>query len=317
MLYAKIVNMKLISVMTACYNEEENIEEVYKRVKGIFETLPQYKYEHVFIDNASTDKTILILKDIAKHDKNVKIIVNSRNFGWIRSPFYALRQCQGDAVILLVSDLQDPPEMIKDFIKKWEEGYKIVVGIKKQSKENPLMFAIRKIFYNLLCKLSEIELIPNFSGFGLYDKDIIGILRTIDDPYPFLRGLISTIGFDVAKIEYTQSKRKKGRSVSSFYSLYDAAMLGFTNHSKVPLRIATMIGFAISLVSILIALVYTIYKLLFWNSFNLGMAPLVIGIFFFSAVQLFFIGILGEYIGAIHTQVHKRPLVIEKERINF
>lgn len=309
--------MKLISVMTSCYNEEENIEQVYERVKEVFKTLPHYRYEHVFIDNASTDRTVPILKGIAKHDPNIKIIVNSRNFGWIRSPFHALKQCQGDAVITMVADLQDPPEMIKDFIKKWEEGFKIVIGVKKQSKENPLMFAIRKFFYYLLCKLSEVELIPNFNGFGLYDKKIIEILRTIDDPYPYIRGLISYIGFDIAKIEYVQQKRAKGRTTSNLYSLYDAAMLGITNHSKVPLRLATMLGFFLAAISVFIAFGYFIYKLLFWNSFNLGMAPLIIGFFLFASIQLFFIGILGEYIGAIHTQVLKRPLVIEKERINF
>jgi glycosyltransferase involved in cell wall biosynthesis len=309
--------MKLISVVTGCYNEEENIAEIYRQVKEVFGKLPQYQYEHIFIDNASKDRTVPILKEIAAKDKNVKIIINTRNFGHIRSPYYGLLQTKGDAVIAIAADLQNPPEMILDFIKKWEEGSKVVIGVKKKSQEFPLMSAIRNLFYNIIGKLSEIEQIPNFTGFGLYDKKVIDILSSIDDPYPYFRGLISDIGFEMAKVEYVQPARKKGRSKNNFYSLYDLAMLGIINHSKVPLRIATMLGFLISLASILVATGYFIYKLIFWSSFSVGIAPLVIGFFFFASVQLFFIGILGEYIGSIHTQVLKRPLVIEKERINF
>lgn len=309
--------MPLISVVTPCYNEEANIEEVYRQVKGIFATLPNYSYEHIFIDNASKDRTVDILKGIAKDDRNVKIIVNSRNFGYIRSPYYGLLQANGDAAVLLVADLQDPPDMIKDFIKKWEEGYKIVLGVKTQSKEMAAMFLIRKIYYNLISKLSEIELTKNNQGFGLYDRRIIEILRGIDDPYPYFRGLISEIGFESVKIEYTQQRRKRGITSSNFYKLYDVAMLGITSHSKVPLRLATMLGFFMSALSLLIAIGYFIAKLTLWYEFPLGMAPVVIGLFFFSSIQLFFIGILGEYIGSIHTQVLKRPIVIEKERINF
>lgn len=309
---------KIISIMTPCYNEEENIIEVYKRVKEIFaKKLSGYSYEHVFVDNASKDLTVPRLKEIAARDKNVKIIVNTRNFGPVRSPFHGMRECQGDAVISLVADLQDPPELIVDFIKKWEEGYKVVVGVKKNSQEAGWMFAIRNIFYRIIGALSDVEQVRGFTGFGLYDKKVIAVLRTIDDPYPYHRGLIADIGFEMAKIEYTQPKRWRGRNKINFYTLYDVAMLGITNHSKVPLRLATMLGFLISLLSILTALGYLIYKLVFWNSFDVGVAPLVIGFFFFASVQLFFIGILGEYIGSIHTQVLKRPLVIEKERINF
>jgi glycosyltransferase involved in cell wall biosynthesis len=309
--------MKLISIVTACYNEEENIEELYAQVKEVFSRLPGYHYEHIFIDNASKDRTVRILKDIASKDKNIKIIVNTRNFGHIRSPFYALLQARGDAAVSLVADLQDPPSMIPEFIKRWEEGSKIVIGVKKASKESRLIYAVRQAFYKLLGTLSEIEQVKNFTGFGLYDKKIIEILRSIDDPYPYFRGLITDIGYDIGRIEYVQPKRKKGRTTNTFYSLYDLAMLGITNYSKVPLRLATMIGFLISILSLIIALVYLVYKLIFWQNFQLGIAPLVIGIFFFSSVQLFFIGIIGEYIGAIHTQVMKRPLVIEKERVNF
>lgn len=309
--------MKLISIVTPCYNEEENVENVYKQVKEVFNGLEGYTYEHIFIDNSSTDMTVSILRRIAKVDNNVKIIVNSRNFGHIRSPYYAILQANGDAVILLVADLQDPPPMIIDFIKKWEEGYKVVLGVKAQSQESPIMFAIRKLYYNLINKLSNIQLTKNNTGFGLYDKKIIEILREIKDPYPYFRGLISDIGFESAKIEYNQPSRKRGITKNNFYTLYDIAMLGITNHSKVPLRLATMIGFGMSAVSLGIAIFYLITKIIFWNSFSLGMAPIVIGLFFFSSVQLLFIGIIGEYVAAIQTQVQNRPLVIEKERINF
>lgn len=309
--------MKLISVMTACYNEEENVAELYRQVKNVFQKLPNYHYEHIFIDNASTDNTVAILKNIAQDDKNIKIIVNARNFGHIRSPFYALLQAKGDAVISIVADLQDPPELIAEFLKKWEQGFRIVIGVKKSSQESKIMFGIRKLFYNFIGKLSEIDQIKNFTGFGLYDKRIVDILKTFDDPYPYFRGLICEIGFERAIVEYSQPRREKGITKNNFYTLYDMAMLGITNYSKVPLRIAVMLGFLVSFISILVAMGYLAYKLIFWDSFNVGMAPLVIGLFFFSAVQLFFIGIIGEYIGSIQTQVMKRPLVIEKERINF
>lgn len=309
--------MKLISVVTACYNEEDNVAEICWQVKDVFAGLKDYHYEHIFIDNASRDRTVPILKELAQKDKNVKIIVNTRNFGHIRSPFYGLLQARGDAVISIVADLQDPPGLIVDFINKWAEGYKVVAGVKRQSQEAPLMFGVRRLFYNIIGRLSEIDQVQNFTGFGLYDKQVIDILRSIDDPYPYFRGLISDLGFDIARIEYSQPARRGGRTKNNFYSLYDMAMLGITNHSKAPLRLATMLGFLVAAFSTLFALGYLIYKLIFWNSFSVGIAPLVIGLFFFSAVQLFFIGIIGEYIGAIHTQVLKRPLVIEKERINF
>jgi glycosyltransferase involved in cell wall biosynthesis len=309
--------MRLISIVTPCYNEEENVENTYKEVQRIFEQLGGYAYEHIFIDNASKDRTVAILKDIARQDKNVKIIVNTRNFGHMRSPYHALLQANGDAVITFVADLQDPPSMIPEFIKKWEEGYRVVVGIKAQSEETPLMFAVRKLYYNLINRLADIELIKNFTGFGLYDKKVIEILREIKDPYPYFRGLVADVGFEIARIEYIQPARKRGITKNNFYTLYDTAMLGITNHSKVPLRIATMLGFAMSIISLWAAILYFVYKLVFWNTFSVGIAPLVIGLFFFSSVQLFFLGIIGEYIGSIQTQVLKRPLVIEKERINF
>lgn len=308
---------KLISVVTPAYNEEDNIRDVYNQVKDVFDDIDEYEYEHIFIDNASKDTTVSILKEIALNDKNVKIIVNARNFGHIRSPFYGLLQAYGDAVVMIFADLQDPPSIIADFIKNWEKGYKVVVGVKTHSGESRFKFAIRKYYYNVLSRLSEINQIKNFTGFGLYDKKIIEILRTIDDPYPYFRGLISDIGFDIYCIEYTQQARKKGMTKNNLYTLYDIVMLGVTSHSKVPLRLATIVGFCLGTISLLVAFVYFIYKIIFWESFSVGVAPLVIGLFFFSAVQLFFIGVLGEYIGAIYTQVSKRPLVIEKERVNF
>jgi glycosyltransferase involved in cell wall biosynthesis len=294
------------------------VEELYKQVKAQFEALKdKYTYEHIFIDNASQDKTVEILKGIAAKDKNVKIIVNASNFGHIRSPFHGLKQCYGDAVMLMVADLQDPPELIPEFLTKWEEGHKVVVGVKNKSKENPIMYGIRKLFYTMVRKMSETPMIDNFTGFGLYDKAFIDVLRATDDPYPYMRGFVAEFGGDIATVYYTQPKREHGKTSNNFYKLYDMAMLGFVNHSKVPLRLAVFIGFAIAALSLAVALFYFIYKLCYWDSFQVGNAPLVIGLFFFSAVQLIFIGILGEYIGAIHTQVRKRPLVMEKERVNF
>ena len=311
------MTMKHISIVTACYNEEGNVRELYERVKKVMSSLAEYRHEHIFIDNASNDRTVDILRQIAEHDRNVKVIINARNFGHIRSPYHALLQAKGDAVISIVADLQDPPEMIVNFIKKWEEGYKIVIGVKEKSEESPIFFAIRRLYYNVIGKLSEINLIKNFTGFGLYDQRVIEILRQIDDPYPYFRGLICDIGYERAEIPYVQPVRRRGFTKNNFYTLYDIAMLGITNHSKVPLRLATMTGFAVAFFSLLVASAYFLYKLIFWNSFTVGIAPLVIGLFFFGSVQLFFIGIIGEYIGSIHTQVLKRPLVVEKERINF
>jgi glycosyltransferase involved in cell wall biosynthesis len=308
---------KLISVVSPCYNEEGNVRECYEQVKRVFQEMGRYRYEHLFIDNASKDGTVSILREIAARDKNVKVILNARNFGHIRSPYHGIVQARGDAVISLVSDLQDPPDLIKEFIKKWEEGFLVVLAVKAGSAESPLFFAIRTAYYELVSRLAEIELTRNATGFGLYDRRFIDIVAEIDDPYPYFRGLISEIGLPMATISYHQPVRTRGITSNNFYRLYDMAMLGITSHSKVPLRLATMLGFAVSFVSLLVALGYLVCKLLFWNSFTLGLAPLEIGLFFFGSVQLFFIGMLGEYIGAIHTQVQKRPHVVELERINF
>ena len=309
--------MKLISIVTACMNEEENVEDLYSAVKELSAGFPGYAFEHIFIDNASTDSTVEKLRNIAKTDRNLKIIVNARNFGHIRSPYYGVLQAEGDAVILMASDFQDPPELIKEFIKKWEEGYKIVIGVKNRSEESGLMFAIRKFYYNVISRISEVEQVKNFTGFGLYDKSFVEVLRRLNEPYPYFRGLIAELGFQKTEIQFTQPARKKGRTKNNFYTLYDMAMQGFVNYSKLPLRIAVFVGFAASMLSLLVAAIYFIYKILFWSNFQVGMAPLVIGLFLFASVQLFFVGILGEYIGAIYTQTKNRPLVIEKERINF
>jgi len=309
--------MKLISLVSHCCNEEKNIPELYDRITKVMQSLNGYDYEIIFIDNASTDKTVGMLRELAATDTRVKVILNSRNFGQVRSGPYAVMQAQGDAVISIVADLQDPPEMIPEFIKKWEEGYKVVVGIKSETEEGFFFSIIRKSYYYLVGLLSEIELIKNFTGFGLYDKKVIEIMRQIDDPYPYFRGLICDIGFKRVLIPYKQPLRKRGFTKNNFYTLYDMAMLGITNHSKVPLRLATMLGFVLAIINLIAAVGYFIYKLIFWDWFSVGMAPVVIGFFFFASIQLFFLGILGEYIGAIHTQVLKRPLVIEKERINF
>jgi glycosyltransferase involved in cell wall biosynthesis len=309
--------MKTISIHTPCFNEEENVEEVYKRCRAVMQKLARYKYEHIFIDNNSTDDTVAILRRIAARDRNVKVIVNSRNFGHIRSPYHAFLQCSGDAVIGIVADLQDPPELIEQLVRKWEEGYSMVLCLKTASRENPMMYWIRTQYYRLVKRLSDIETFENFTGFGLYDRKVVEVIKTFPDAYPYFRGMIAEIGLPYTTIQFEQARRIRGITKNNFYSLYDMAMLGITNLSKVPLRTVTFLGFAGSLLSIIVALAYLMYKLIFWRNFEVGMAPLVIGLFFLGSVQLVSMGILGEYIGAIHTQVLKRPYVVEKERINF
>ncbi|MBM3129814.1 MAG: glycosyltransferase family 2 protein, partial [Chloroflexi bacterium] len=253
--------MKLLSIVTGCYNEEENVRELYEQVKQVVERLPGYTYEHIFIDNASRDQTVAVLREIAQNDPRVKVIVNTRNFGHVRSACHALLQAKGDAAIAIVADLQDPPRLIADFVHKWEEGYKVVLGVKKRSEEARGMFWIRKMYYDVLRALSDVELVQQFTGFGLYDRVVIDILREMDDPYPYFRGMIAEIGFESARIEYTQPKRQRGITKNNFYTLYDMAMLGMTSYSKVPLRLATITGFMIGVGSLLVALIYLVYKL--------------------------------------------------------
>lgn len=309
--------MKLISVVTPTFNEEGNVSEIYLRVKKVFSGLKKYRYEHIFIDNDSGDGTVSVLKTIAKKDRNVKIIVNTRNFGWIRSQYYGLLAARGDGVVLLVSDLQDPPEIIAKFIKKWEEGYRVVMGIKTQSHENKIAFSVRKFYYRLIKSLSEVDLAENFTGFGLFDKSVMDIIRKLDDPYPYFRGLVAEIGFRSAKVEYTQRPRKSGKTSANFIRLFDVAILGLTNYSKAPLRLMTIMGMVLSVGSLGLAGIYLLLKIFLWQNYSMGMATLVIGFFFFSSVQLFFIGMIGEYIGNLHDRSLKKPLVIESERINF
>ena len=307
----------LISIVTPCYNEEENVERAYQEVKRLFASLGKYRYEHLFIDNASTDGTVAILRRIAAEDGNVKVIVNSRNFGHVRSPMYALLQAHGEAVIPVVADLQDPLDLVPEFLEHWEAGAKIVMGVKVRSKENPLMFLLRRVYYRLANRLADIELVENYYGFGLYDRVVIEAMRQMDDPYPYGRGMICEVGFQPVKVAYTQNRRQRGVTKNNLFTLFDVAMLGVTNYSKLPLRLATMLGFLLSALFLLVGVGYLIAKLVFWDRFSLGTAPLLVGLFLFGSIQLFFIGILGEYIGAIHTQVLHRPLVIERERINF
>ncbi len=308
---------RLISVVTPCFNEEDNVAELHQRIAAQFALLPGYDFEHIYIDNASTDGTAQAIRRLASADSRVKAIFNTRNFGHIRSPIHAILQARGDAVVSMASDLQDPPELIPEFVRQWENGFKVVAGVKPRSEETPLLFALRKLYYATVGRIADVALIPNFTGFGLYDREVIELVRHIDDPYPYFRGMIADLGFPHAEIPFEQPLRKRGITKNNFYTLYDIAMLGITGHSKVPIRLATMAGFTLSGVSLLIACIYLGYKLLYWNEFSLGVAPVLIGFFFFASVQLFFIGILGEYIANIHTQVQKRPLVVERERLNF
>ena len=308
---------KTLTILTPCYNEEANIREVYLRVRAAIAAAGNYRYEHIFIDNASSDNTPNELKALAAEDRNVKVIRNTRNFGPVRSPMHALYQASGDAVIGIVADLQDPPEMIVDLVRKWEEGYPVVITVKSASDENGLMFWIRKKYYRLANRLSGIETYENFTGFGLFDRKVVEIIKEMNDPYPYFRGIIAEIGMKRFEIPYHQPVRKRGLTKNNFYSLYEMAMLGITNLSKVPLRLVTFSGFVGALLSILVSLAYLFYKLIFWSNFSVGIAPLVIGVFFFMSIQMLFMGIIGEYIGTIHTLVQKRPLVVEQERINF
>jgi len=310
--------MKLISIVSPCYNEESNVRDLCERTRAVMATFPEYRYEHILIDNSSKDNTVAVLRDIAQADRHVKVIVNSRNFGHIRSPIHAIYQAKGDAIITIVSDLQDPPELIRDMVLKWQAGTPIVLGIKNTSDESGLMFGIRTLYYRLVAKLTDVEVFQHFTGFGLYDRKVIDILKTqFQDPYPYFRGLIAEVGFAHKKLYYKQKRRSRGITKNNFYTLYDLAMLGITNLSKVPLRMFTFCGFAFSILSMLVAFFYLVYKIVFWNSFTVGIAPVLIGVFFFMSLQMIGLGVLGEYVGSIHTTVQNRPLVVEKERINF
>lgn len=309
--------MKKISVLVPCYNEEENVEAISIAILEQLNNLSNYDYELIFIDNCSKDKTRNIIEKLCSENQKIKAIFNAKNFGQFNSPYYGLLQTTGDCVIFMCADFQDPVEMIPKFVTEWEKGYKIVCAIKASSKENKFMRFLRTCYYKLIKKMSDVEQIEHFIGFGLYDSSFIEVLRKLDDPTPFLRGIVAELGFDRKDIVYEQQKRKAGKTKNNFFTLYDAAMLSFTSYTKIGLRIATFLGAFIGIISLIIGVIYLILKLLFWDNFSAGTVPILIGVFFFGALQLLFIGLIGEYIMAINTRVMKRPLVIEEKRINF
>jgi glycosyltransferase involved in cell wall biosynthesis len=310
--------MKTLSVITPCYNEERNVAEVYRRIRDAVASLGSgYFYEHIFIDNASCDGTLAELRRLAALDRNVKVIRNTRNFGHLRSPHHALLQARGDAVISVVADLQDPPELIVEMVRAWEAGVPVVIGIKQASDENGLMYWIRRRYYRLVRRLSGIETYENFTGFGLYDRKVVEAVRSLPDPYPYFRGMIAELGFPHRELSYRQPRRRHGVTKNNLYTLYDLGMLGITNLSRVPLRLAVFAGFAGAMLSVLVSFAYLVYKLIDWRHFSVGIAPLVIGGFFLGSIQLLFLGLLGEYVGAIYTMVQKRPYAVEWERVNF
>ncbi|MBR4786470.1 MAG: glycosyltransferase [Bacteroidales bacterium] len=310
--------MKKISILIPCYNEEENVFAISEAVtEELQKSLPNYDYEIVFIDNDSQDNTRPLIREICKNNPKIKAIFNAKNFGQFNSPYYGMLQTTGDCTIALCCDFQDPVEMIPQMVKTWENGAKIVSCIKTKSKENPIMRFFRTIYYKIIKKMSSVDQIEHFTGFGLYDKSFIEVLRNLKDPTPFIRGIVAELGYKRVDLEYTQAKRRAGKTKNNFFTLFDAAMLSFTSYTKIGLHLVTIAGMVISVLSFLAALFYLVYKLLFWNSFSAGLAPLVVGMFFFSGLQLLFIGFVGEYVMSINTRVMNRPLVIEEERINF
>lgn len=311
------MSKKKVSIMIPCYNEEENIEAITSAVRDQMEQLPQYDWEIVCIDNCSKDNTRTLLREICAKDKRIKAILNVKNFGQFNSPYYGLTQCTGDCAISVCADFQDPVEMIPTFLKHWEEGYQIVYGVKTSSKESRLMYALRSVYYKLIKKYSSVEQIEHFTGFGLYDKSFLDVMRNLKDPTPFIRGIVAELGGKRKAVEYEQPKRRAGKTHNNWYSLYDAAMLSFTSYTKIGLRLATFIGGGIAIISFLVALVYLILKLINWQNFNAGQAPILIGMFFLGAVQLVFLGVIGEYILSMNQRIMNRPLVVEEERINF
>ena len=307
---------KKISIITPTFNEEKNIEKLCSEISKEMSKL-DYDYEHIIIDNHSNDQTISILKKIAEKDKKVKVIINTRNFGHIRSPIYGMLQATGDACILMNSDFQDPIELIPQYIREWEEGSQIILGQRSSSDENFFMNSFKDFFYKFINKISDVPLMRNTTGSGLFTKNIVDQIRKIDDPYPYFRGLLSEISSQIKLIQFHQPKRSGGETKNNFYTLYDIGVLGIVKHSKLPLRLMTFIGFFTSMISIMIATVFFFYKILFWDSFEVGIAPLVIGLFTIASVQIFLLGFIGEYVMTILTHTRKLPLVVEKERINF
>lgn len=309
--------MRRVSLLIPTYNEIENIEELSIAIINEMERLPQYDYEIIFIDNHSKDGTRDKLREMCSQNKRIKAILNAKNFGQNNSPYYGLTQTTGDCAILMCADFQDPVEMIPKLIHEWEQGYKIVSAIKTTSKENKLMRFLRTCYYKMIKKFSDVEQIEHFTGFGLYDASFIQVLRDLKDPTPFLRGIVAELGYGRKEIPYEQQRRKAGKSKNNFFSLYDIAMLSFTSYTKIGLRLATFLGFIMAMISGIIAVVYLILKLLFWDTFSMGMAPVLIGMFLLGAIQLVFLGLIGEYILSMNARIMNRPLVIEEERLNF
>lgn len=309
---------KTISILIPCYNEEENVVPMSEAIVNLFETqLTAYNYELVFIDNDSHDKTRELLREICSKNRNIKAIFNAKNFGQFNSPYYGILQTTGDCTISMVCDFQDPIELIPQYIKEWENGYKIVIGIKTSSKESKIMYFLRSIYYKMIKKFSDVEQIEHFTGSGLYDRSFVEVLRELKDPKPFMRGIVAELGFKRKEIPYEQPQRRAGKTHNNFYTLYDAAMLSITSYTKIGLRLATFMGCGVGLCSIVVAIIYLILKLIMWNQFQAGMAPILIGMCFLGAVQLFFIGLIGEYVLNINSRVMNRPLVVEEERLNF
>jgi len=310
--------MKKISILIPTYNEQENVELLSTAIIDVFQTdLPQYNFEIVFIDNCSVDNTRTIITKLCENNPKIKAIFNSKNFGQFNSPYYGLCQTTGDCTILMCADFQDPVDMIPQFVHEWEQGYKIVCGVKATSKENKFLRFLRTCYYQMIKKMSEVEQIEHFTGFGLYDKSFITVLKGLDDPAPFLRGIVAELGPKRKEITYEQQRRRAGKTKNNWYSLYDAAMLSFTSYTKIGLRVATIMGFLLSGIGFFVALIYLIMKLIFWNTFVAGMSPILIGVFLFGSVQLFFIGLVGEYVMSINTRITHRPLVIEEKRLNY
>ncbi|WP_026669539.1 glycosyltransferase family 2 protein [Butyrivibrio sp. AE3006] len=310
--------MKKISVVIPTYNEEENVEPLSKAIIEVFsKSLPNYDYEIIFIDNDSADNTRPILRKLASENNKIKAIFNAKNFGQFNSPYYGLLQSTGDCTILVCADFQDPIDMIPKFVHEWENGFKIVIGQKTTSQENKVMYWLRSVYYKTIKKFSDVEQIEHFTGFGLYDRDFIEVLRNLNDPTPFLRGIVAELGFRRKEIQYEQLKRRAGKTSNNFFRLYDAAMLSFTSYTKIGLRIATFLGFGVAFLSFIVGLVYLVLKLVYWDRFNAGTAPILLGLLFMGSVILVFLGLMGEYILSINARIMNRPLVIEEERINF
>jgi glycosyltransferase involved in cell wall biosynthesis len=308
---------KIITIVTPSFNEAENVRELYRRINDSISQIQHYDFEILFIDNASTDDTVSILRELIEQDSRIKVIVNNRNFGQVRSPYWGVLQSRGVATIYMASDLQDPPEFIPNFIKDWELGWKVVLAVKPVSKTNSLFNFFRKMYYRVLEKISDVEMIKDATGFGIYDEIVLDQIRKIGDPYPYFRGLVCELGYPIKTIPFEQPRRSRGISKNNIFGLYDVAILGIISHSIAPIRAAGILGLIMGVLSLLVAFIYIILKLIFWQDFPLGIAPLIIGFFFMFGLMFIFIGLLGEYIGSIHTYVRNRPIVVEKERINF